>query len=361
MAKKSLGYTELEWTCPFCDTRNPGTAKKCTGCHAPQPADVQFEQAAQDKLITDEEKIIHAKAGADVHCPFCNARNPAGASQCAECLADLTGAEKRQSGRAVGAHRDKAAPDVSCPSCSQMNPASAMRCEFCGASLAETRQSDPKPAPPPPAKSGSKTLTYAIIGIVVLAVILCCGVFAILANRTEDVSGQVTDVGWTRTIDVEGLVPVEYQAWRDEVPSGAILGACGEKVHHTQSDPAPGSTEVCGTPYTVDTGTGMGEVVQDCEYQVYADYCEYVVDEWRVVDTLRSEGHDFNPAWPNVQLSGDQREGSRDIGYVIIFSTDGETYTYDTDSEAEFNAAQIGSTWILKVNTFGAVNDIERE
>ena len=63
MAKKSLGYTELEWTCPFCGTRNPGTAKKCTSCHAPQPTDVQFEQAAEDKLITDEDKIARAKAG----------------------------------------------------------------------------------------------------------------------------------------------------------------------------------------------------------------------------------------------------------------------------------------------------------
>ena len=203
-------------------------------------------------------------------------------------------------------------------------------------------------------------MTYAIIGIVALAII-ACGVFAILASRTEDVSGQVTDVGWTRTIDVEGLVPVEHETWRDEVPAGAILGACREEIHHTQSNSAPGSTEVCGTPYTVDTGTGIGEVVQDCEYQVYADYCEYVVDEWRVVDTLRNEGHDFTPTWPNVQLTGNQREGSRDTDYVIIFHTDGDTYSYDTDNEAEFNAAQIGSSWILKINTFGAVNDIERE
>ncbi len=359
MAKKTVGYTELEWTCPFCGARNPGTAEKCSGCNAPQPADVTFEQAAQDKLITDEEKIARAKAGPDIHCPFCGARNPAGASQCAECLADLTDAEKREAGQILGAHRDKAAPDVACPSCGHMNPAAAMRCETCDASLAETRQTAPPP-PAPPAKSGSKT-PLIIIGAVILALILSCGVFAVLSNRTEDVIGQVTAVEWVRTIDIEALVPVEREAWRDEVPTGAVLGSCEQQVHHTESEPVPGSTEVCGEPYTVDTGTGVGEVVQDCEYQVYADYCEYVIDEWQVVDTLRSEGQNFNVSWPTLQLTSAQREGSRATDYIITFRTDGESYTYETEDEAEFNAAEIGSTWILKVNTFGTVTDIERE
>jgi ribosomal protein L40E len=360
MAKKSLGYTELEWTCPFCDTRNPGTVEKCTSCHAPQPTDVQFEQAAEDKLITDEEKIALAKAGPDMHCPFCGARNPAGATQCSECLADLTEAEKRKSGKTIGAHRDKAAPDVACPSCGQMNAASAMKCEHCGASLAETRQAGLKP-PTPQKKSSSSTMAYAIIGVIAVAVIACFGIFAYLSSRTEDVSGEVTGVQWERTVNIEGLVPVERETWRDEVPSGALLGSCRQEVHHTQSEPVPGATEICGTPYTVDTGTGIGEVVQDCEYQVYADYCSYTVNEWQVIDTFRREGDDYNPIWPDLQLPNDQREGSRDTDYIIIFRTDGETYIYKTDSEAVFNAAQPGTTWVLKINTFGDINDIEQE
>lgn len=360
MAKKSLGFTELEWTCPFCGTRNPGTEEKCTNCQSPQPADVEFEQAAQDTLITDEEKIARAKAGPDVHCPFCNARNPADATQCSECLADLTGADKRSKGIVLGDHRDEDASDVACPSCGTMNPASAMSCASCGASLAETRQADPQ-SDPPSKKSGSNTITYAIIAVIAVLVLCCCGTFAVLANRTEDVTGQVTGVEWERTINVEGLVPVQRETWREDVPSDGILGSCRQEVHHTESDYVPGSTEVCGEPYTVDTGTGIGEVVQDCEYQVYADYCEYVVDEWQVVDTLRQQGGDYNPIWPTFNLANQQREGSRDTNYIIIFRTDGETYTYETDSEAEFNAAQPGSTWILKVNTFGTINDIEKE
>ena len=32
MAKKSLGHVELQWTCPNCETVNPGLVKVCEGC-----------------------------------------------------------------------------------------------------------------------------------------------------------------------------------------------------------------------------------------------------------------------------------------------------------------------------------------
>ena len=76
MTKKSLGYVELEWTCPNCETRNPGPHKFCNGCGAPQPEDVEFEQPIEEKLITDAEQIARAQAGPDLHCPYCEARNP---------------------------------------------------------------------------------------------------------------------------------------------------------------------------------------------------------------------------------------------------------------------------------------------
>ena len=54
MTKKSLGYVELEWICPNCDTKNPGPQKTCLSCGMPQPDDVKFEQRAQETLIEDE-------------------------------------------------------------------------------------------------------------------------------------------------------------------------------------------------------------------------------------------------------------------------------------------------------------------
>ena len=76
MTKKTVGYVNLEWTCPNCGSRNPGVNKKCATCGLAQPENVQFEQSAQDTLITDTAKIEAAKSGPDIHCPYCGTRTP---------------------------------------------------------------------------------------------------------------------------------------------------------------------------------------------------------------------------------------------------------------------------------------------
>ncbi len=54
MPQETLGYVKLEWTCPKCRTRNPGTEKTCVSCGAPQPQEVQFEQAQGQQASHDE-------------------------------------------------------------------------------------------------------------------------------------------------------------------------------------------------------------------------------------------------------------------------------------------------------------------
>ncbi len=353
MSKETLGYVRLEWTCPNCGAKNPGPQKLCAGCGAPQPEDVKFEQPAREELVTDEAEIARAKAGPDVHCAYCGARNPAGAEICTQCGADLTEAAARASGQVLGAHRTGPVEQVPCPSCGAPNPATALKCSQCGASMAR-----PKPAPSKPATTKKKGCGL-VAGIVGGAVVLLVALFFILSARTQDVVGTVQSVSWTRSIAIEELGPVTHEDWRDEIPSDAVVGTCTQKVHHTQSEPAPNAEKVCGTPYTVDKGSGYGEVVQDCEYQVYADWCKYTVEEWQAVDEATLSGDDLNPRWPNLQLNTDQREGERKEHYEIIFDTDGKRYTYKTGDAAEFAQCQIGSRWILKVNTFNAVTSIE--
>ena len=137
MTQKTLGYTELEWTCPKCKTRNPGTVRACTGCGAPQPEDVQFEQAGRQELVTDEAKIEAAKKGADIHCPYCKARNPAGTEVCIQCGGDLKEGLRRESGKVVGAYQapSAAVKEIACPSCAAPNPETGKVCIKCGARL----------------------------------------------------------------------------------------------------------------------------------------------------------------------------------------------------------------------------------
>ncbi len=89
MAKKSLGYAKLQWTCPNCKTINPGPEKLCLSCGSPQPENVEFEDSMSRELIKDENEIKSAKAGPDIHCPFCGTRNPSTQKICSRCGADL--------------------------------------------------------------------------------------------------------------------------------------------------------------------------------------------------------------------------------------------------------------------------------
>ena len=121
MARKTIGHVELQWTCPNCGGINPGPVKVCQSCGAPQPEDVKFEQAVRQELITDEEKLAQAEAGADIHCPYCGARNPAGAETCSQCGGDLVEGVQRESGQVVGAFVSGPEKIIKCPRCGAEN------------------------------------------------------------------------------------------------------------------------------------------------------------------------------------------------------------------------------------------------
>ena len=358
MARKTVGYVELEWTCPNCGGKNSGLDKLCTSCGAAQPEDVQFQQAAQETLIQEQEVIEKAKAGPDVHCKFCGTRNPAGAQTCRQCGADLSEAAARESGRVMGAHRAEEAAPVACPACGTLNPATAHHCQSCGASMADpvAKPTPKRPAPAAPTRKRTAPLLF-----IALAVVACVLLFVFLilpALRTEETTGRVEGVHWTRTIVIEALQPVTHEGWYDDVPSEAILGDCRQEYHHSESEYVPNSEEVCGTPYTLDTGSGVGEVVQDCEYRVFADWCRYTLDEWTAIETLVLEGDDYNPAWPQTMLAAEEREGARGEEYEVTFVADDKVYDYAPGEATTFMQFDIDSEWLLEVDGFGNVRSV---
>ncbi len=358
MAKETLGYVRLQWTCPNCSTKNLGSDRFCANCGAPQPEDVEFEQASQEELLANEEEINRAKAGPDVHCYYCGSRNRPEAAHCTQCGADLSQATKRTAGTVLGGYHSEPAEQIICPSCGTPNEPRAPKCMQCGASLVQPTK--PEPSPPVP-QSGpvrrSRAGLFGGIGLGVIVLVLCAAgiTFFVLAGRTNDVSASVREATWTRTVSVEGLVPVTYENWRDDIPAGAPVQSCTQKIHHTQAAPALNADRVCGTPYVVDQGSGYGEVVKDCEYHVYEDFCEYTVEEWRQIDTTSLSGTDLNPNWPNPALSPDERLGGQNETYQVIFETDQGQYTYTTGDPVEFARYTTGSRWLLKVNTFNSV------
>jgi hypothetical protein len=359
MTRKTLGYVELEWTCENCGTRNPGSNQFCNACGAPQPEGVDFEQAVEQELITDKEKLAHAKAGPDKHCPYCNARNRGDAEFCGACGGDLSDAAVRESGQIVGAHREGPVPDVNCPNCGTANDASNKVCTNCGASLTKEPVDKPEPAPTPRPSPASRGISMgAIIGIGAICILVFAAIYFIFI-RTEELVGRVDGVHWERSIPIEALMLVDRQDWFDQIPSDAELGNCELEFRYTSNEPEPNSEEVCGTPYEVDTGSGFAEVVEDCVYEVYDDFCTYSVMDWGLFDTLTITGTDLDPRWPDTNLATDQREGDRDESYEVTFSSSDGAYTYTTTDSGEFSQFTSGSSWTLKVNALGSVVSLE--
>jgi rRNA maturation endonuclease Nob1 len=361
MTKKTLGYVELEWTCENCGTRNAGPNEFCNACGAPQPEDVEFEQPLEQKLITDEAKLARAKAGPDKHCPYCNARNAGDAKFCGACGGDLSEAAVRESGRVVGAHREGPVADVNCPACGTANPANNKICSNCGSSLTKEPVKKPEVRPqaePSPARKGASMGVIIALGLIC---VLAVAAIYFLFIRTEELVGRVDGVQWERSIPIEALILVERQDWFDALPSDAEVGDCELEFRYTSDEPEPNSEEVCGTPYEVDTGSGFAEVVQDCVYEVYDDFCTYSVMDWQVFDTFTLTGTDLSPRWPDTNLASDQREGDPNESYEITFSSSEGDYTYTTSDAGEFSRFSSGSSWTLKVNALGSVVSVEPE
>lgn len=361
MSRESLGVVKLEWTCPKCGSRNPGPEKTCLSCGAPQPQDVQFEKAADQELITDDEVVQKAKAGPDIHCAFCGARNSAGSEVCTQCGADLVHGTKREAGRVIGAYQSAPIPQVACPNCGTDNPETALKCASCGASLGRAPQAA---APKPPAAKAapgkrSPLAMIAMFAVVVLVVICVIAAVVMLTRPTASETAVVQSVDWVTTVFIEALKPVTRETWQEEIPAEAEMGACSERVHHVQDEPAPNANQVCGTPYEVDTGSGYAVVVQDCRYEVLEQWCQYTVMEWGVVDQARLQGMDFSPQYARPQLQEGQRLGGQEVNYTVVFRTSEDTYTYTTSSLEDFQRYQIGSEWVLTTNALGGLISIE--
>ncbi len=355
MTQKELGYVELEWTCKRCGTINPGMNRVCSNCGAPISKDDKYELPDQQQLITDQAKLEEAKSGPAIHCPYCQALNPAGTKLCIQCGGDIQAGITRQAGEVLGAYETTAVPDKPCPFCSKPVKANAQRCPYCGGSLIEAPLQAATSSIPPKKPSLLLIAGGIAIGVLCLAAIIA---FIVLSSRTNEVTGTVTNLLWQRSIEILAMQPVTHAAWHEELPSDAQDISCQDEYKETSSDPVPNATEVCGTPYTIDTGSGAGKVVQDCEYLVYASYCNYTVLDWAVVDNAIANGNDNNPVWPVLSLQTGQQEGQRDEVFQVTFEADGQSYSYKTLDPAEFAQFSAGSQWILDINTFGEIKGI---
>lgn len=345
MARRTRGFVALEWVCPNCNTRNPGPIKSCRNCGAPQPENVQFERAADEKLVADEQSLEAAAAGADYICPYCGTRNTALAKVCVQCGGDLVEARRRAAGNELQANTGPRT--VTCTNCGTVNPAGGANCSKCGAPLPRAGSALQTTAQATPAQAAAagkpRWWVWAAIGA---ALVVCVGAIMLLAVPSATMTATVADVRWETSVPVQEMRTVHHSNESGSPPSAAYDVSCHKEER-----------EVC-QDRVIDQGNGFGQVVQDCHTES-TQYCSYSVDEWQTIQTYTLDGHDLNPAFAQPGLAAGQRTGDPREDYSVVFNTDGGPRTYSPSDFSEFSQFQIGSTWTLSLNAVGGVLDVK--
>jgi len=345
--QESKKFVELEWVCPNCDSRNKGSKKTCENCGAPQPDNVKFQRAADEKVITDKKSQDAARAGADIHCGFCGTRNPGTAVTCSQCGGDLKEGKARQAGQVL-----QAAPPVPkaipCANCGAENTVSARMCKECGAPIKQAAAPAPVQTQVKLSNSPQKKVNGWIFAAIGAFFLICCVAAVLLfVIPSKSVQGTVTNLQWQTSVPVQEIQTVNYSNERGSAPSDAYNVSC-------QTD----SQEVCEEK-TVDQGNGFAEVVQECHTES-EQYCDYTVDEWTTIQTYTLDGNDNYPVYEDPNLASGQRLGTATETLTVIFSTPDGQKNYSTDSVSEFQQFGIGSEWNLKMNAMGGVMSVER-
>ena len=350
-SRRTLGYIQNEWTCPNCGTRNKGGEKTCSNCGAPQPEDVQFELPSDQKFVTDEASLKAAQEGPDIHCPFCGTRNPASAKRCSQCGGDLTEGKAREAGRLMQAPPVFGQPKViKCDNCGTENPGMNSVCSKCGSPLPKAVAAA---APLPAAgnlgtvKAPKKT-NWLLIGGILGALAICCVVIgALFLFPSKAVKATVVNVHWQTSVPVQEIHAVDYNNEPGSPPSDAYNVSCRDDSH-----------DVCEQK-TVDKGNGYSEVVEECHKETQ-QYCSYTMDEWTTIQTFPLEGNNLQPVYESPNVSSSQRLGDPSDNFTVTFSTPNrQQETYSPGNVTEFQKFSVGSTWTLKMNAVGGVVSVE--
>ncbi|GAB4538951.1 MAG: hypothetical protein Fur002_03270 [Anaerolineales bacterium] len=345
-------FVELEWICPNCDGVNKGSKKTCAQCGAPQPENVKFQRARDEKIVADSAQIAAASAGADIHCGFCGTRNPASAQTCSQCGGDLKEGKARAAGQILQAAPP--APKVlTCSNCGTENSGAETLCSKCGAPL---KRAEPAPAQMTAASGGAENLhaptkktNWLLIGGVIAGILLCCILaLTLFILPAKSVDGTVNRTEWQTSVPVEEIQPQRYTDKSGSPPASAYDVSCRTE-----------SREICEDK-TVDKGNGFAEVVTECRTE-NTDYCDYTLDEWTTIQTYTLSGADLFPQYAEPTLYDKQRLGNSSEDLIVYFDTANGEETYKPSSVTEFQQFERGSVWVLQMNSLGGILSVERK
>lgn len=303
------------WDCKYCGTdKIGGLTKHCPCCGHPQDTDIEFYLGEEKKYLEDDIAKEYGQ-GADWVCPYCGALNRTHYKFCATC----------------GSAKDEGNKDY-------------FQAQQAKQEQAAQRQAANQPAQPK--KKGGKGLLI----LIALAAIL----FFIFMPRSADT--QVTAKSWSRSVDVQVEKTVQESDW--EVPAGGRLVSQQQEIHHYDSVIDHYETRTRQVAERVYDGqdehvehinNGDGTFTEHVYYtdryrteyhdetyeapvyvQVprYATKYTYDIERWVYDRTLKEEGTDDEPKWPELTLGDKERKGDTAERYTVVLTDKkGTSYT----------------------------------
>lgn len=355
-----MAIREGLWDCPSCGRKgNRGPERHCPGCSAPRGEEVVLYPAPDAPEVRDPAALATARAGADWTCQFCGGDNRATDEICRGCSAPRGEAEERAT-RVV--RHDYGPPQAPKPVASA-GPA--------------------PPALPAKTKRSRGRMAWGCLALVVVGALL-----GLWLTRPKPATLVVSGLSWERSVEVEARVVEQGEAWSDELPDGAMV------LSRTQVADGEERVEVGTEKRTVqervqvgtekvkvgerDLGNGYFEDVYEdrpvyemqervVDEPVYRqrpkmrERARYTLQSWKTVRSERAGGaRDRRPSWPPLRLGPDERAGQRNETFSVHFTAaDGEAWTYEAESEAEWSGFRVGGAYRVDLGRGGKVRSVE--
>ena len=346
------------WDCSRCGRKaNSGLEVECPGCGGARDEDVTFylpQEGQEARLTAPNDLRRAAAAGPEWLCEHCGSSVPADLTVCTNC-----GAPRGKSdARAVRMYAPGEAP--------------------------RTGAKPQRAAPPPPQRRPRRPGAVALI---VLAFVFLAGY---LALRPRAVTATVTELAWSRVIEVEEYRLLQQEGW--DPPSDARVTGRDRRVrsyrqvldhYETATRDVSERVQVGTRTERVQVGTrdnGNGtfshvyenrsipvyetrtrrETYQKPVYRqepVYDTWHHYEI--WRWVhdrDVRAAGGPEVAPHWPAVSLKGKQeREGKRTEEYRVTLRGPKERVYQTTLPQERWGSLRVGEARPLRVSAFGKV------
>ena len=326
MAKTVVEELVFEyWDCDKCGQKAiRGDIRTCPSCGNARNENIKFylmegkEEKVEDKTLADK-----FKAGADWLCSFCETLNSVTDNNCLSCGATQESSKKNYF--EVQKEKElKAAKKVE-----QTKP------------MSETK----------------KPFNWKKFSIWAVAILGSCIGTLYFLGKTHNVTFQVVEVAWVRTIPVNRYTTIQQTDWEDELKGDDIVKIksnqeirsyedrqVGTKTEsYTESEQyRTGSRRECSTSYQ-STGSGASKKVTSCDdvptyssrtvrktrevpvykkFPIYGTKVIYTANLYTPLreDTLR--GRDNEPRWPDVKLGvgvngKEDQKGEPKVSYIV--------------------------------------------